>query len=59
MKTDAQRLSCAMFWHGDVSATNPLNPRGEDEESVGQLLVKRFQRQYSLPKVFAEHVGLD
>lgn len=25
-KSDAERLSCALFWHGDIMATNPLNP---------------------------------
>ncbi len=49
-KGDTQRLSCATFWHGDVAATNPLNPNDPNKETVGQLLVKRFRNQFSLPK---------
>jgi isopenicillin N synthase-like dioxygenase len=25
-KADGERLSCATFWHGDINATNLLNP---------------------------------
>ncbi|KAI0869485.1 2OG-Fe(II) oxygenase [Hypoxylon argillaceum] len=49
-KSDAERLSCATFWHGDVFATNPLDPNDESKETVGQLLVRRFRTQMSLPK---------
>ncbi len=49
-----ERLSCATFWHGDVHATNPLNPEDPDRATVGNLLVRRFGNQFSLPeKVFA------
>lgn len=44
------RLSCATFFHGDVQATNPLNPTDPDRSTVGQLLIKRFKNQFSLPK---------
>jgi isopenicillin N synthase-like dioxygenase len=44
------RLSCATFFHGDVYATNPLNPEDPDRSTVGQLLIKRFKNQFSLPK---------
>lgn len=44
------RLSCATFFHGDVYATNPLNPEDPDRSTVGQLLIKRFRNQFSLPK---------
>ncbi|KAH7322429.1 2OG-Fe(II) oxygenase [Stachybotrys elegans] len=54
-KADSERLSCATFWHGDVDATNPLNPDDPDRSTIGQLLVKRFGSQFSLPKeVFAK-----
>ena len=46
---DHERLSCATFWHGDVGASNPLNPNAP-KETVGQLLVKRFGNQFSLNK---------
>lgn len=49
-RANAQRLSCATFFHGDVHATNPLNPDDPSKETVGSLLVKRFQSQMSLPK---------
>lgn len=49
-KVDGQRLSCATFWHGDVFATNPLKPNDSNKETVGQLLVKRFKKQYSIEK---------
>ncbi|KAI1816160.1 2OG-Fe(II) oxygenase [Poronia punctata] len=49
-KSEQERLSCAMFWHGDVGATNPFNPHDPSEETVGKLLVKRFERQYSLKR---------
>ena len=42
------QLSCATFFHGDFSATNPLNPSDPKKETVGQLLVKRFRNQFSL-----------
>lgn len=41
------RLSCATFFHGDIFATNPLNPDDATKETVGQLLVKRFGNQFS------------
>ncbi|KAF4119339.1 Isopenicillin N synthase [Geosmithia morbida] len=40
-KDDHERLSFATFWHGDVGASNPLDPDAP-RETVGQLLVKRF-----------------
>ncbi|KAJ5579713.1 uncharacterized protein N7459_005698 [Penicillium hispanicum] len=49
-KAMTERLSCATFWHGDVYATNPLNPDDPNKETVGQLLVKRFRNQMTLPK---------
>ncbi|RYP90386.1 hypothetical protein DL770_003470 [Monosporascus sp. CRB-9-2] len=49
-KGDTERLSCATFWHGDFGATNPLNPNDPNKETVGQLLLKRFGSQFSLPK---------
>ncbi|KAI4206921.1 MAG: hypothetical protein LQ346_000863 [Caloplaca aetnensis] len=53
-KADEERLSSATFWHGDVGATNPLNPDDPAKDTVGQLLVRRFGNQFSLPKeVFA------
>ncbi|KAH6974603.1 2OG-Fe(II) oxygenase [Ilyonectria sp. MPI-CAGE-AT-0026] len=49
------RLSCATFFHGDLFATNPLNPADPNKETVGQLLVKRFRNQFSLhPEAKAE-----
>ncbi|KAI1385655.1 2OG-Fe(II) oxygenase [Hypoxylon trugodes] len=50
-KAEAERLSCATFWHGDAGATNPLDPQEPDDATVGQLLVKRFRNQFSLGKV--------
>ena len=47
---DEQRLSCATFFHGDVFATNPLNPSDPNRDTVGELLIKRFRNQFSLPK---------
>ncbi|KAF7714211.1 2-oxoglutarate-dependent dioxygenase [Penicillium ucsense] len=55
-KSDHERLSCATFWHGDVGASNPLNPSDPNRETVGQLLVKRFGRQFSLSKTVVEQV---
>ncbi|PYI02347.1 2OG-Fe(II) oxygenase [Aspergillus sclerotiicarbonarius CBS 121057] len=49
-KADSERLSCATFWHGDLNATNPLNPNDPNRDTVGQLLVRRFANQFSLPK---------
>ncbi|KAI9151433.1 bifunctional p-450 nadph-p450 reductase [Paramyrothecium foliicola] len=49
-KADGERLSCATFWHGDVDATNPLNPDDPNKDTIGKLLVKRFGSQFSLPK---------
>lgn len=49
-KAVSERLSCATFWHGDVFATNPLNPDDPNKETVGQLLVKRFRNQMHLTK---------
>lgn len=49
-RADTERYSCATFWHGDIGGTNPLNPESLDEETVGQLLVKRFGKQFSLSK---------
>jgi isopenicillin N synthase-like dioxygenase len=56
-KVDGQRLSCATFWHGDVFATNPLKPNDSNKETVGQLLVKRFKKQYSIEKETIALVG--
>lgn len=53
-KSDAERLSCALFWHGDVMATNPLNPDDPDKVTVGQLWMKRFKNQMSIPKAALE-----
>jgi isopenicillin N synthase-like dioxygenase len=49
-KTNGRRLSCALFWHGDVMATNPLNPDDPDKVTVGQLWINRFKNQMSIPK---------
>lgn len=49
-KANEERLSSATFWHGDVGATNPLNPDDPSKDTVGQLLFKRFASQFSLPK---------
>jgi len=51
------RLSCATFFHGDVFATNPLNPSDPIKETVGELLIKRFRNQFSLPKEAIAKVG--
>ena len=56
-KADTERLSCATFWHGDVFATNPLNPDDPNKETVGQLLVKRFRHQMSIHKEGLAQVG--
>lgn len=56
-KADGERLSCATFWHGDVHATNPLRPDDPDKETVGQLLAKRFRKQYSFTKEALAEVG--
>jgi isopenicillin N synthase-like dioxygenase len=50
------RLSCATFFHGDVFATNPLNPNDPVKETVGQLLIKRFGNQFSLSEEWKEEV---
>lgn len=55
-RANEERLSCATFWHGDVYATNPLNPSDPNKETVGQLLVKRFRHQFSLEKASIEQV---
>ncbi|PKY04097.1 2OG-Fe(II) oxygenase [Aspergillus campestris IBT 28561] len=49
-KADLERFSCATFWHGDFSATNPLNPNDPNKDTVGQLLLRRFGSQFSLSK---------
>lgn len=49
-KIDSERLSCATFWHGDSTATNPLNPDDPDRSTVGKLLLNRFRNQFTLPK---------
>ncbi|KAJ6789490.1 hypothetical protein PWT90_00291 [Aphanocladium album] len=49
-KTDAERYSCALFWHGDIRATNPLNPEDPDKSTVGQLWMNRFKNQMSIPR---------
>jgi isopenicillin N synthase-like dioxygenase len=54
-KSNDERLSCATFWHGDFSATNPLNPNDPNKETVGQLLIKRFGNQFSLSKEVKEY----
>ncbi|KAK4146867.1 2OG-Fe(II) oxygenase [Dichotomopilus funicola] len=56
-KADVQRLSCATFWHGDLYATDPLNPGNGDTECIGQLLFKRFKNQFSFTKDVAEQLG--
>lgn len=53
-KSDAERLSCALFWHGDVTATNPLNPDDPEKATVGQLWMNRFKNQMSIPKAAIE-----
>ncbi|KAL7911484.1 2OG-Fe(II) oxygenase [Trichoderma velutinum] len=49
-RINSERLSCATFWHGDVDATNPLNPDDPSKDTIGHLLFKRFGSQFSLPK---------
>ena len=51
------RLSCATFFHGDIFATNPLNPDDPNKETVGQLLVKRFGNQFSFHSKLKAEVG--
>lgn len=51
-KADEERLSCATFWHGDPGATNPLDKEDESKDTVGQLLFKRFESQFSLPSAW-------
>jgi len=51
------RLSCATFFHGDIFATNPLNPEDPNKETVGQLLVKRFGNQFSFHHELKKEVG--
>jgi isopenicillin N synthase-like dioxygenase len=53
-KSDTERMSCALFWHGDVMATNPLDPEDPDKVTVGQLWMKRFKNQMSIPKAAME-----
>lgn len=53
-KADHYRLSCATFWHGDAGATNPFDP--DDLTTVGQHLVKRFRKQFSVDKKTVEDV---
>lgn len=55
-KGEDERLSCATFWHGDLEATNPLNPVNPGDSTVAQLLVKRFGSQFSVPKPFVDEV---
>jgi len=50
------RLSCATFFHGDVFATNPLNPDDPNKDTVGQLLIKRFGNQFSLSDNWKQEV---
>ncbi|KAJ5455187.1 Oxoglutarate/iron-dependent dioxygenase [Penicillium sp. IBT 31633x] len=54
---NAARLSCATFFHGDLFATNPLNPADPNRETVGALLVKRFRNQFSFDKELITAVG--
>lgn len=56
-KSDGERMSCATFWHGDVTASNPLRPDDPDRETVGQLLIKRFGNQYSFDKELMSQVA--
>jgi isopenicillin N synthase-like dioxygenase len=49
-KSGGERISVALFWHGDVDATNPLNPSDPDRSTVGDLLVRRFRKQFVLPE---------
>ncbi|KOS18160.1 putative iron/ascorbate oxidoreductase [Escovopsis weberi] len=46
---DESRSSCATFFHGDLFATNPLDPEDRGGETIGQLLVRRFGSQFHLP----------
>ena len=55
-KGEGERLSCATFWHGDLEATNPLNPNDPTKDTVAKLLVRRFKNQFSVPKPFVEKV---
>ena len=48
-RSDSGRLSCATFWHGDASASNPLT-EDPNKETIGDLMLKRFGSQFSLPK---------
>jgi isopenicillin N synthase-like dioxygenase len=50
------RMSCATFFHGDMLASNPLNPNDPNRETVGQLLIKRFRNQFSIEKDTIAHV---
>ncbi|KIL88413.1 2og-fe oxygenase protein [Fusarium avenaceum] len=54
---DESRLSCATFYHGDLFATNPLNPDDPNKATVGQLLVKRFRNQFSMHAEAKAEVG--
>ncbi|PVI03763.1 2OG-Fe(II) oxygenase [Periconia macrospinosa] len=52
-KADKQsRLSCATFYHGDALARNPLNNDDPNKATVGQRLIARFQKQFTLPPEF-------
>ncbi|KAL4746130.1 hypothetical protein BDW72DRAFT_197980 [Aspergillus terricola var. indicus] len=52
---DKERLSCALFWHGDADATNPLAKDGEGhKETVGKLILRRFGSQFSLDRKVLE-----
>jgi len=55
-KGEGERLSCATFWHGDLEATNPLNPDDPSKDTVAKLLVKRFKSQFSASKPFVDEV---
>ncbi|EDU47081.1 2OG-Fe II oxygenase [Pyrenophora tritici-repentis] len=54
---NGERMSCATFWHGDVRATNPLNPLDKDRETVGMLLAKRLGGQYSFSDELLAEIG--
>lgn len=53
-KADSERLSCATFWHGDLDATNPLNPNDPNRLTIGQRLFTRFGKQFTLSKKVVE-----
>ena len=59
-KTEGEfRLSCATFFHGDLYASNPLDPSDPNKETVGQLLVKRFRKQFSYEPQTITAVGVE